>query len=47
MTDGNGAPVTIDVYPEAHHGFDRIDLKQRTRPEVPAIRAAAQGGAPQ
>jgi dienelactone hydrolase len=30
----NGAEADIDVYPEAHHGFDRMGLKLRFRPEV-------------
>lgn len=30
----NGAVAEIDVYPDAHHGFDRIDVKVRVRPEV-------------
>lgn len=29
-----GAEVAIDVYTEAHHSFDRLDLKVRHRPDV-------------
>lgn len=29
-----GLPVEIDIYPGAHHAFDRIDLAPRFRPEV-------------
>ena len=30
----NGAPVEIDIYPGAHHGFDRMEGRVRFRPEV-------------
>lgn len=29
-----GVAAEIDVYPDAHHGFDRIDMKVRVRPDV-------------
>lgn len=31
---GEGSPIAIDVYPDAHHGFDSLDLGERVRPDV-------------
>jgi dienelactone hydrolase len=29
-----GARMWLDVYPDAHHGFDRVDMPVRFRPDV-------------
>jgi len=47
----NGATMAIATYPGAHHGFDRINLPVRYRPDVrnpnrPSGRGATTGGDP-
>jgi dienelactone hydrolase len=40
-----GAPIAIDVYTGAHHGFDRLDLPVRFRPKVRNVNSASGWGA--
>jgi dienelactone hydrolase len=40
-----GAPVEIDIYPEAHHAFDRLGGALRHRPEVRNQASASGWGA--
>jgi dienelactone hydrolase len=44
-TEGNGSPIELDIYPEAHHGFDRLGLTLRNRPEVRNANSATGWGA--